>query len=559
VTKTGRLTDLAATAVLAAVAFIAVLTFRDYGLGWDDYTHSQYGQLLLDYYRSGLSDKRALSFVNLYMYGGGFDMAAALLDRITPFDLFETRRFFGAVIGLVGLAVTWRLARRLGGPANAALPAAAPALPPGSWAGLIAVLLLASSPQYYGHMFINPKDAPFAVAMIVLLLGLARAVEEYPKPSVATVLIFGIGLGIAIGSRILAGMAALYMIVPLAMIVGSDLRGGWRRAAASFARFILILLPGLVLAYAIMALIWPWSVIDPLNPLRAVGYFSEFFEKPWKEMYEGVPISVPDMPRSYVPVLFALKMPEIFIALGACGIIGCVAAAFRTDIPVRRRAALVLVVFAALLPIAIAIVTRPAMYNGIRHFLFVIPPLAVLGGLAGSFILAKIRMHSPRAAIATALVLLGAIIVPVSDMVRIHPYQYANFNRIAGGIYEADDNFMLDYWGLAFKQAAQGLRDKLTEQLETPTRGGRWRVAVCGPHLAAAVELGPEFVTTWEPKGADFAMMLGTYYCAEYDAPVLVEIEREDVVFARVYDIRGKNYSSVFNNPTSTPPQDGAK
>jgi hypothetical protein len=62
-------------------------------------------------------------------------------------------------------------------------------------------------------------------------------------------------------------------------------------------------------------------------------------------------------------------------------------------------------------------------------------------------------------------------------------------------------------------------------------------------------------VTTWEPKGADFAMMLGTYYCAEYDAPVLVEIEREDVVFARVYDIRGKNYTSVFNNPTSTAQQ----
>ena len=38
------------------------------------------------------------------MYGGGFDMAAALLDRITPFDLFETRRLFGAMVGIIGLA-----------------------------------------------------------------------------------------------------------------------------------------------------------------------------------------------------------------------------------------------------------------------------------------------------------------------------------------------------------------------------------------------------------------------------------------------------------------------
>ena len=304
---TERLIDYAATAVFAAVAFVALLTFRDYGLGWDDYTHSQYGQLLLDYYRSGLADKRALSFVNLYMYGGGFDMAAALLDRITPFDLFETRRLFGAMIGIVGLVVTWRLARRLGG-AN------------GPWAGLAAVLLLAACPQYYGHMFINPKDGPFAVAMMVLLLGLARALEEYPKPSIPTVLIFGLGLGLAIGSRILAGMAALYMLLPLAMIVGAELRKkNARKAATNFGRFILILLPGLLLAYVIMAVVWPWSVQEPLNPLRAVSYFSEFFEKPWKEMFEGVPISVPDMPRNYVPVLFALKIPEIFMALAACG------------------------------------------------------------------------------------------------------------------------------------------------------------------------------------------------------------------------------------------------
>lgn len=534
---TERLSDYAATAVFAAVALVALLTFRDYGLGWDDYTHSQYGQLLLDYYRSGLADKRALSFVNLYMYGGGFDMAAALFDRITPFDLFETRRLFGAAIGIIGLVVTWRLTRRLGG----------------SIAALIAVLLLVSCPQFYGHMFINAKDAPFAVAMIVLLLGLVRALEEYPKPSVPTVLIFGIGLGLAIGSRILAGMGALYLIVPLAMLIAADWReANARTAFANLGRFIVVLLPGLVLAYAVMALIWPWSVQEPLNPLRAVGYFSEFFEKPWKEMYEGVPISVPDMPRSYIPVMFAIKMAEIFVILVPAGAIGCVIAAFRHEIPVRRRAALILVVFAALLPLAIALITRPAMYNGIRHFLFVIPPLAVLGGLAGGWIIETIRVRSPQAAIAAGLVMLAGVILPVTDMVRIHPYQYASFNRIAGGVYEADDNYMLDYWGLAFKQAAEELRNKLTEQLETPTKGRRWRVAVCGPHAAAEVELGPEFVTTWEPAGADFAMMLGTYYCAEYDAPVLVEIEREDVVFARVYDIRGRHFTSVFNNPTST-------
>ena len=77
-----------AVVILAVTAAIALLTFRDYGLGWDDYTHSQYGALLVSLYRSGFSDQRALSFVNLYMYGGGFDILATLAAKVLPLGLF---------------------------------------------------------------------------------------------------------------------------------------------------------------------------------------------------------------------------------------------------------------------------------------------------------------------------------------------------------------------------------------------------------------------------------------------------------------------------------------
>src|SRR5882757_6605120 len=92
--------DAAAIALLCAVAIIALLTFRDYGLSWDDYTHSEYGDLLLELYTSGLGDRRALSWVNLYYYGGGFDLLAALAAKVLPFTLFETRRLVGATVGI---------------------------------------------------------------------------------------------------------------------------------------------------------------------------------------------------------------------------------------------------------------------------------------------------------------------------------------------------------------------------------------------------------------------------------------------------------------------------
>src|SRR5260370_14558484 len=84
---TDRIGDGAAMSALLAVAIIAALTFRDYGLGWDDYTHAQYGDLLLKLYSSGFTDRRALSFVNLYAYGGGFDMVSAIAAKISGFDL----------------------------------------------------------------------------------------------------------------------------------------------------------------------------------------------------------------------------------------------------------------------------------------------------------------------------------------------------------------------------------------------------------------------------------------------------------------------------------------
>jgi hypothetical protein len=530
----GLLFDRLAVAVLVAVAGVALMTFRDYGLGWDDYTHSEYGELLVALYGSGFADRRALSFVNLYMYGGGFDLLAALAAKLAPFTLFETRRLVGALVGLVGLIATWRTGRRIGGPL----------------AGFAALVLLATCPLYIGHMFMNAKDAPFAVAMALLLLALVRVFEAYPRVTPANGVLTGTGLGLSIGSRIMGGFGGLDLAGALALVAVIEARlDGWRPAAARLGRFLLSLLHALVLAYAVMALVWPWSVIDPLNPWRAVAYFSHFFEQPWRELFEGELAPVTEMPRSYAPTLFALQLPEILLGLSLAGTAGTLIAACRRDLAANRRAVLVLVVLAATLPIVVTVLARPSMYNGIRHFVFVLPPLAVLGGLAGAWLIEALRQHSRRLAAAVGIALLAACALPVVDMVRLHPYEYTFFNRLAGGVAGAHGRFMLDYWGLSFKQASQGLAGKLAERHESKPAERRWKLAVCGPHRSPQVELGPDFETSWDPKGADFALMLGEFYCVNFDAPILVEIVREGVVYARVYDIRGRSFTTLLTTP----------
>ena len=168
---------------------------------------------------------------------------------------------------------------------------------------------------------------------------------------------------------------------------------------------------------------------------------------------------------------------------------------------------------AAVLPIAIAILKRPALYNGIRHFIFVIPPMTVLAGLAFArgmnWLKDNRRSWQP---VALAVFAFG-LMLPLGEMIRLHPYQYTHFNHIAGTVRGADDRYMLDYWGLAFKQASDGLREQLEEKHEAPPHGRKWNVAVCGPHRPAQVALGPDFTIGGDSHGADFAMTLGEFYC----------------------------------------------
>src|ERR1700751_2634115 len=240
-------------------------------------------------------------------------------------------------------------------------------------------------------MFMNPKDAPFAVAMVILMLGLVRLAEEYPTPSARTILIAGIGAGLSIGSRILGGLALVYALIGFVPLFLDEFRTqGARQAIRRFVHVLYVLMPGLVIGYLIMGLIWPWSIIQFDNPFSALTYFSHFFEKPWKEMFDGALVSVPDMPWSYLPTLFALQLPEVLLALLGAGVIGTFVVMPRTDVAARRKTILLMLMLAATLPIAIAIVKRPALYNGIRHFIFVVPPMGVTGGVAFALIMNKL-------------------------------------------------------------------------------------------------------------------------------------------------------------------------
>ena len=236
----------AAWGVLTLLLILIFCTFRDYGITWDEELQSQYGIAIVDYYASFFKDQRYAEIFNLYLYGGTFDGLASFIDGFTPFSLYETRHLLNALFGLLGLWGVWRLGRVMGGGA----------------VGLMALILCAATPMYYGHMFNNPKDIPFAAGIVWTIYFMIRSYSE-PKKSV--LLKLGVVLGLTLGVRVGGVMVFAFWLAPmgigLLLPLGRDHGAETLRAVAVeiWRCAGRVVLPVAGIADLVMLVCWPWA------------------------------------------------------------------------------------------------------------------------------------------------------------------------------------------------------------------------------------------------------------------------------------------------------------
>lgn len=521
---------LASIGLLLVILFLILTTFRDYGISWDERVQKEYGEHILAYYQSGFVDRTAVSpndetdDGNLPYYGGSFDLATAAINRVSPFGTYQTRHLCGALIGLIGLIATWRLAERVRGPR----------------AGFLALALLATVPAYYGHMFINPKDMPFAAAMTVVLLWMCAVVGEWPRPRWTTIIALSIAGGVALGTRVGAAAAVLSLAIPVAAWVFSARPGCDRRQAlAASARGCARLLAVLPLTWAIMVALWPWAGQELLNPLRALEMFSHF-PFPAEVLFDGRMVPATDVPRSYLLVFLALTLPESILlgllAAGVAALTAALSASTRGDPQADRRLRLQLlsIATAALFPVVFFILAKPTAYNGMRHFLFILPPLAVLAAVGVDDTWRHLRggWHRPLLACGVAFLSL-----PIVRMVALHPYEYIYYNDLTGGLPAAVDRFDLDYWGVSVGETTRALAAIERSAGEAfPPRP--WRVAVEAEETSATPYMSPFMALTDDDDAADFVIDL----CPCEVPPggrIVAQTQRSGVVLSQAYDMRG--------------------
>jgi len=519
--------DRAATVLFIVLAGLVVLTFQDYGISTDEYVQQVYGEDLWAFYRSGFADRSAFHFDNLYLYGGLFDMLAVALQHVLPLEPYDTRHLLCGLVGVLGIAGTWRLAREIGGPR----------------VGFIAAALLSLTASWYGAMFNNTKDIPFAAGMVWALYFACLLIADLPRPRLRHALWFGTILGLTAGIRVGAFFILFYFFGAVAVyLVATARQQGWRAAARDLRSTVFGLLPAAPLAYAIMAVFWPWSVMSPLNPLLAVAQLTSFsiLTELDNEFYRAT-----ELPFDYLPVYVAIKIPEITLAgLAALAGWAVFAVARRPWTPVSRATLQgIVILLSVVLPFAFFVVMRPSLYNGMRHFFFIIPPLCAGAavGLDRLWAQAAARRRWARPAIAAGLAIIA--VHEIANMVRLHPHEYVYYNMLVGGPGGAFRRYEMDYWSNFLPQALD-----LLDQLLKAEHGGKppvrkYVVGLCTKEEILK-EYGPAYlVPTKDWRQADFVIATTNTDCDKVADRVVggrtvIEIVREGAVLGMVKDRR---------------------
>ena len=482
--------SLSLSVVIVATALV-LATFRDYGVTWDEDAHNWYGNFVLDYYLSFFGDKTALHWRDLYNYGAVFDTIAAALNRISPIGVYETRHLLNGLVGVLGLIGCWKLARTVAG----------------ARAGFIATLLLILTPNYYGQMFNNPKDIPFAAGVVWATYYMVRVIPTLPRPPPRLVAKLGAVIGASMGVRI----GGLLLVCYLAVLVALD--GTWRALAARRAAVLFsalstscrhVLVPVMLVAYPVMLLFWPWAQTDPVeNPLRALQFFShQTF--PFYTLFAGQLIPATDLPWTYLPTYIAIALPELVLVLLLCAPIVAAAALWRGRFAVRREQALgaCAIGIGIVFPVAYAIAIKAVLFDGMRHFIFVLPLIAVAAAFAADRGLVWLARLPYRRPIVVALALYG--LAHLSIMAMLHPDQYVYYNAFVGGVEGAQRKFKLDYWANSYAEAVQGLEDDLLTLYAVDFEDREFSVAVCGPPVSADYYFPSNFRFTRDRARADF-------------------------------------------------------
>lgn len=428
--------------ILLFVLLLAIhlLTIDDYGLTWDFHHHFFAGLSLLgrtiEPYAKGIQFVAPDPRLTTKLPFGPLMSIAPVTTYIIFFEKLKLLAFDNAynlsiiTTGIAGIVILYFLLSEAINQKTA----------------LVAAILLALLPRYFGDLHNNMKDVPQAAAFTLAIWMFWRLVQ-YRKPTdvLLAASFFAIAFNTKVNTLAVPLVAFLWMLLLLSTHIGNLLPKPLTWSRKGLLPIILYFPLAAIAAFALWSFFWP-------NPIGQLLYIYRFFQDNTKNievLYFGKwycsGINVPwHYPLGYLAI--TTPLPVVFFFL--IGLISQI-----RQIRSKPIASLLLLWF--FVPLTRYVFPQMGVIDGIRHFEEVVFPLAAIAAVGAIAVSHWVKQWlSPK--IITVIIFIIFIIL-IKDIVLYHPYQITYFNELVGGSRGAMGNFDIDYWGSSQKAAMRWL------------------------------------------------------------------------------------------------------
>jgi hypothetical protein len=172
------------------------------------------------------------------------------------------------------------------------------------------------------------------------------------------------------------------------------------------------------------------------------------------------------------------------------------------------------------------------MYDGMRHFLFILPPIFIISGFAFDFLFKLINIRWIK-----IFLIMIPLIPGVYGISQLHPYEYTYYNSFIGGTTGAFRHYETDYWLTCYKEAV----NQFNLKKEQPVKLYVHREAEVAQPYAA------KNVTVLDERGAENQIQPGDYILINTrtnedrktfrDAPTVLDVGRAGATFCVIKEI----------------------
>lgn len=454
------------------------LTFKDFGITWDELDVYSTGKLMYEHLILPRSpDNPALVFKT-----GGEEIKSVYnyLYSSTLYILNSKQSFAGYHLlnmlfaSLAFIAAYAILLKKYSSP----------------WLALIGPIFLVCIPRFFGDIPANPKDVPFAVMYLVAIASIYLFSEI--KNTYIRIFLFAFIFGVLQSMRVVG--LAIYVLIGAYDTYRYLEKHSSKFEIKPFIYFLLneaaYLATILGLASLITIISWPYAGSSFFKHFRDIMRTSR--EYPWlgSTLTNGVYMPSYNLPWHYLPTWIGATTPIFIQLLTGWGII----AAFKKNF---KNPIYFLIIFALIMNFSIYYVSQPNIYDGLRHFMFVLPLIGMVAAIACVEIILYAKQKVKMTVV--TLIVINIIFVIIS-YVQLHPYEYVYFNEAVGGLRGAAGKYETDYWGASFREAVLWLRHDTEKEGKTIT------VHTCAHPFISTYYFGPHMIWSDDTKTADYSI-----------------------------------------------------